>query len=213
MNRNRSRAARAGLAAALLAALAAASCGRSPSGPEPPATVHRTVTAVVRDESGAPVEGAGLAWTAQFDSAGVVDVRREESDADGEARQVLAQGGWRVVARLGGLAAGASLVVPGLERDAADTQVVRLTLREGSRLQGTVTLAARTDHSGTAVTAQTGDTVVTGPTGAWALEGVPLGRWTVTARHPAFRTGVALVQVVAPGSVVVVPEMVLVSSP
>lgn len=214
MNPNRPRAARAALAAALAATLAAPACGRSPGAPEPPApAVRRTVTAVVRDPAGAPVAGAGLAWTAQFDSAGVVDVRRDESDADGEARQVLAEGGWRVVARSGTQAAGASLVVPGQVRDPADTQVVRLTLREGSRLQGTVTLASRTDHSGTVVIVQTGDTVTTGPAGAWSVDGVPLGRWTVTARHPAFQTAVALVQVVTPGSVVTAPAMVLVSSP
>lgn len=201
----------AGLLAAALLALA--SCSEPPTGPAPVTRVHRAVTAVVRDEAGAPVAGAGLAWTAQCDSAGVVDVRRDESDADGEARQVLAEGGWRVVARSGTRAAGASLVVPGAVRDPADTQLVRLTLREGSRLQGTVTLAARTDHSGTVVTVQTGDTVTTGPSGAWSVAGVPLGRWTVTARHPAFRTAVALVQVVAPGSVVTAPAMVLVSSP
>lgn len=204
---------RAALAAAMLVPAALAACQRAPSEPATHATVHRTVTAVVRGEGGAPVPGAELVWTAQFDSAGIVDVRRDDSDADGEARQVLAQGGWRVVARSGTLAAGASLVVPGPERDVADTQVVRLTLREGSRLEGTVTLAARQDHSGTVVTAQTGDAVVTGPSGAWAIGAVPLGRWTVTAHHPAFQTGVALVSVVTPGSIVTVPAMVLVSQP
>ncbi len=201
------------LAAAFAAALALAACEPAPNAPAPRATVHRTVTAVVRTEAAAPAPGADVTWTAQFDSAGIADVRRASTDEDGESREVLAEGGWRVVAALGPLAAGASLVVSGPQRDAADTQLVRLTLREASRLVGTVTLAGRLDHSGTVVSAQTGDTARTNAAGEWALDGVPLGRWTVTAHHPAFRTGVALVQVTAPGALVNVPPMQLLSEP
>jgi hypothetical protein len=198
------------LAAGTLLLLA---CNRSPSAPEAHATVHRTVTAVVRDAGGAPVEGARLTWTALFDSAGLVDRRVTESDTDGESRQVLAEGGWRIGASLGSRAAGASLVVPGMARALADTQVVRLTLRDASRLTGIVTLAGRTDHSGTIVSAETGAFAVTNAAGAWTISGVPLGRWTVTAHHPSFQTGLALVTVTTPGSVVSVPAMLLVSSP
>jgi len=72
--------------------LALASCSDSPTEPEPRATVHRTVTAVVTDSLGAPAPNAAVMWVAMFDSAGIAETRFDLSDAEGANLQVLARG-------------------------------------------------------------------------------------------------------------------------
>ena len=202
------------VASALIAGLfALASCSESPTEPAPTVTVHRTVTAVLRDSLGDPITPASLVWTAQFDSAGLVEVRFASTDANGENRQVLSQGGWIVTTAPGPRAAGASLVVAGAERAAADTQVVLLTMHAASRMRGTVTLAGRTDHRGTIVTGDAGGITLTDSTGAWQLDGVPLGRWTMWTEHHGFQTAVFQVVVVTPGSVVIAPPVTVISEP
>jgi len=202
------------VASALIAGLfALASCSEDPTEPAPKVTVHRTVTAVSRDSLGDPVAPASLVWTAQFDSAGLTEVRYASTDANGENRQVLAQGGWIVSTAPGPRAAGASLVVAGAERAAADTQVVQLTMHTASRMEGRVRLAGRTDHRGTIVTGDVGGFTVTDSTGAWALDGVPLGRWTIWTEQLGFEKAVFQVAVVIPGSVVTAPSVTVVSEP
>lgn len=214
MPRRRRRNALAAACVLLAGSLALVSCANdSPTEPAPKVTVHRTVTAVLRDSLGNPVEGASLAWTAQFDSAGLTEVRLATTDEDGLSMQVLAQGGWIVATTPGPQAAGASLVVNGEERALADTQVVALTMHTASRMQGTVLLAGRTDHRGTIVSGDVGGSTVTDSTGAWALDGVPLGRWTVKMEQFGFEKAVLLVDVIAPGSVASVPPVTLVSEP
>jgi hypothetical protein len=202
-------------AGALLAgSLALVSCANdSPTEPAPKVTVHRTVTAVLRDSLGQPVAGASLVWTAQFDSAGLVEVRYATTDADGENLQVLAQGGWIVTTTPGPQAAGASLIVSGDERAPADTQLVRLTTHAASRLRGKVTLAGRTDHRGTIVSGDVGGLAVTDSTGAWAMDGVPLGRWTLWTSQHGFESAVFQVLVITPGSLVIAPPVTVVSEP
>lgn len=204
-----------GVTGALLGGLLAlASCGdESPTEPAPKVTVHRTVTAVLRDSLGGPVAGVDLVWTAQFDSAGLVEVRFSTSDAAGEDTQVLAQGGWIVTTVPGPQAGGASLVVAGAERAAADTQLVALTMHTASRMRGMVMLAGRTDHRGTIVTGDAGGLTVTDSTGAWALDGAPLGRWTMWTQQFGFQSAVFQVAVVTPGSVVTAPPVTVMSEP
>jgi len=202
------------VASALIAGLfALASCSEDPTEPAPKVTVHRTVTAVLRDSLGDPIAPASLVWTAQFDSAGLTEVRYASTDANGENRQVLAQGGWIVTTAPGPRAAGASLVVAGEERAPTDTQVVLLTVHAGSRLQGTVMLAGRTDHRGTLVTGDAGGFTFTDSTGAWGLDGVPLGRWTMWTEHHGFKSAVFQVVVVTPGSMVTAPPVTVLSEP
>lgn len=203
------------LAGALLAgSLALASCANdSPTEPVPKVTVHRTVTAVLLDSLGDPIAGENLAWTAQFDSAGLIEVRHSSTDFYGMDMQVLAQGGWIVTTLPGARAAGASLIVNGEERAPADTQVVRLTMHTSSRVRGRVLLAGRTDHRGTIVTGDAGGFTITDSTGVWVLDGVPLGRWTIWTEHHGFERAQFMVEVVVPGSVVIAPPVTVVSAP
>ena len=206
--------------AALIAGLfVLASCSEYPVEPKPKAPLQRTVTAVLRDSLGDPIANVGLFWTAQFLSDGGETLMLSGfSDEDGENHQVLTQGGWIVTAgpispQAAPRVAGASLVVAGGERAPSDTQVVDLTMHTGSRMQGIVTLAGRTDHRGTAITNDLGTTTYTDSTGAWALYFVPLGRWTILMGHFGFKTAIDHVDVVTPGSVVIVPPVALVSDP
>ena len=203
------------VAGALLAgSLALSSCANhNPTAPAPKFTVHRTVTAVLVDGLGDPVANESLVWTAQFDSAGLTEVRLATTDVYGADMQVLAQGGWIVTTLSGSPAAGASLIVNGAERAPADTQVVQLTMHAASRMQGRVLLAARSDHRGTIVTGDAGGFAITDSTGAWALDGVPLGRWTIRAEHAGFQSAVFVVAVVTPGSVVTAPTVTVISAP
>jgi hypothetical protein len=204
------------LAAAVLLAgvFALPSCGTDPSEPVPRPTVHRTVTAVVRDSLGAPVADAVVSWTAGFDSAGLIETRFDFSDVDGASMQVIAEGPWLVTADSpSGPVAGAGFQVSGPERAAVDTQLVALVLHTGSRVTGLATLAGRTDHHGILVSGEAGGLSVTDSTGAWSLDGVPLGRWTFTMFKLGFRLGIAQVTVTAPGSSLAAPAVQLVSDP
>jgi len=200
---------------AVLALGALASCGKSPTEPPPRAVVHRTVTVVVADSLGAPAVNAAVVWVARFDSAGVNETRFSPTDDEGADLQVLAEGPWvvSVAAALPARVAGASFVVSGAARAAADTQVVRLVLHTGSRVTGSATLAGRTEHSGTIVSSETGAFAVTDSSGAWALGDVPLGRWPLTMFHFGFALGTAEAVVTTPGSTVVAPAVHLISSP
>jgi hypothetical protein len=201
-------------AAALALAVAMASCGRSPTEPVPPVTMHRTVTVLVRDSLGAPAADAGVFWVARFDSADIGETRFSRSDDDGVALQVLAEGPWVVtVTASSARVAGASFVVAGEWRAAADTQVVRLVLHAASRLTGSATLAGRGEHSGTLVSSEAGVVAVTDSTGAWAMDGIPLGRWPLTMFHFGFAKGLTEAVVTIPGSVVVAPPVSMISSP
>jgi len=201
-------------AVVLAAALAAGSCGRSPTAPEPPVTVHRTVTVVVRDSLGAPASNAAVSWIARFDSADTGETRSSVTDAEGADLQVLAEGPWVVTAdgQLGRVA-GASFVVADERRAAADTQVVRIELHTGSWITGKATLAGRSEHSGTLVSCEAGAFAVTDSTGAWALDGIPLGHWPLTMFHFGFAVGATEAVVTTPGSVVAAPPVSMISSP
>lgn len=202
------------LAVACAVLASAASCSDSPVEPEPAPTVHRSVTVVLTDTLGAPATGASTLWVAGFDSAGVAESRSGTTDAGGAELQVLAAGPWFVTAAAAPpFVAGASFTVSGAERALADTQVVRMVLVRGSRASGVATLAGRSEHGGTLVASEAGAVTVTDSTGAWALDGLPPGRWAVTMFHLGFRLGLLQVTVTSPGSSVATPPVVLVSDP
>lgn len=206
------------VAVLLAGALALPSCGTSPTEPAPRPTVHRTVTAVVRDSLGNPSTYADVYWTSDFDSAGFIRIIPASADENAEDPQVLAEGPWLVTASrtpYTGKVAGASFFVSGPQRAPVDTQVVTLTLHTASRVSGTATLAGRADHSGILVScsgsySQVGTTDVAG---MWTLDKLPLGRWTVTMYKLGFKLGIAQVQVVTPGSALTVPAVRLISDP
>lgn len=203
-----------GFLAAALALVLFTSCERKPTEPTPAPTMHRTVTVEVRDSLGARIADAGVTWVAQFDSAGIADVRGGLTDAEGAAIEVLAEGPWLAVATSpSGTVAGATFQVSGASRAAADTQLVRLVLHTASSLTGIAVLAGRTEHSGTLVTAMVGDPVVTDSTGAWTIQDVPVGRWSLTMFHLGFDLGLTHAVVTTPGSEVAVPTVTLVSNP
>ncbi len=203
-------------ALAMATAVLAASCSRSPTAPRPVATVRRSVAVLVADSLGAPAVGVPVTWISQFDSAGTAILLGGATGSDGVAEAVLAEGGWIVATGAGSpfaLVAGASFIVAGSVRAPADTQLVRLVLHTGSRLAGVVTLAGMPDHRGTVVFGTFVGLAETDSTGAWAMDGVPLGRWLVTAYHPAFQEGIVTVAVTTPGSNVTAPSMTLRSEP
>lgn len=201
-----------------LVAFALGACSKSPTEPAPKPSAHRTVTAVVTDSLGAPIDGASLTWVSLTDSAGLLELRTASTDADGENLQVLREGGWIVGATTSGSgprlrAAGASFVVAGDWRAAADTQVVRLVVHTSAIASGTCTLAGRVDHSGTLVSGWLPLVAATDADGHWALEGLPLGRWELTFEHFGFKLGIATVTVTTPGQNVAAPALQLLSDP
>lgn len=208
----------AALVPCLALALALGACAKSPTEPEVMPRVRRTVTVVLTDSLGAPLEGANLTWVSLTDSAGIAEIRTASTDADGENAQLLHEGGWMVGASAAGTgprsrAAGASLVVAGAYRAATDTQLVRLVAHTSAIASGTCTLAGRTDHSGTLVNAWLPFLAATGSDGHWSIEGLPIGRWELVFEHFGFKVGSATAVVTTPGQNVTVPAVQLVSDP
>jgi hypothetical protein len=193
-----------------------ASCARHPTQPGSTDETRRTVSALVMDSLGEPAANASVTWISRDDSAALT-VTEGMTDGSGIAQQVLHNGGCIVTAGENGgaiaLAAGASFVVAGVSRAAADTELVRLVLHTASRASGRVTLAGRTDHHGTTVVASTGGLAVTDSTGGWSIGDLPPGSWDFTAMQVGFAEGIGTLHVTQPGSIVTAPTLTLVSSP
>lgn len=203
--------------AALLACVLTVSCSDAPTEPPVPPTVHRTVGIVVRDSLDTPAVGATVQAVAEFDSAGIAPVAYATTDGTGVATVVLAQGAWGVHALTTGgdpRVAGARFTVPGDTRPAIDTIVVRITLHTPSVARGRVLLASGTDHRGTIVGCPPAPSVaVTDPTGAFVLDLLPLGHWTITMHHAAYSLGLAPIEITAPGDTLTVADVQLDPSP
>jgi len=199
------------LFAAALAAALAVSCSEAPTGPPFTHTVHRTTAVVVHDSLGNPAEGATVRLVAAFDSAGIAPVFTATTDADGVASVVLPQGWWGVHGLAAGSdpkVAGAAFIVPGLPRPEIDTIVVRITLHTPSVARGRVLLGSRTEHGGTIVSCPPAPPfAVTDSNGAFVLDLLPLGRWTITMHHPGFSFGLANIDVTTPGDTLTVADV------
>ena len=200
-----------------LAAVLALSCSSTPTGPRFTPTIHRTTAIVVHDSLGVPADGATVRLVAEFDSAGIAPVILVTTDVAGVASTVLAQGPWGVHALASGgfrMVAGASFIVPGSARPEIDTVLVRLTLHTASVARGRVLLAGRTEHGGTIVACPPSpEVIVTDSSGAFALDLLPLGRWTITSYQLGFRLGLANINLTAPGDTLTVADVHLVSHP
>jgi len=177
-------------------------------------TVHRTTAIVVRDSLGTPIEGAAVRLVAEFDSVGIAPVVLGTTGAEGVALVVLGQGGWGVHALGSGgppAVAGATFTVPGLTRPESDTIVVQIELHTPSVAKGRVLLAPGTDQGGTIVGCPPAPTVaVTDASGAFVLDLLPLGRWTITMHHAGFSLGLAHINLATPGDTLTVGDVHLV---
>jgi hypothetical protein len=189
------------------------SCSESQTGPSLPHTIHRTTGIIVQDSLGAPVEGATVFLVAEFGSAGIATVVTATTDAAGVA-VVLAEGAWGVHGLSNGSrrrVAGATFVVQGVARPQVDTIVVRITLHTPSVVRGRVLLGSGADHGGTIVGCPpTPSVVVTDSSGAFVLDLLPLGRWTITMHHPGFRLGLARIDIAPPGDTLTVADVHLI---
>jgi hypothetical protein len=199
------------LCAAALAALLAISCAETSTGPPFTHTVHRTTAIVVHDSLGAPAGGAEVRVVAKFDSAGIAPVVLATTDAAGVASVVLAQGAWGVHGLSSGSdpkVAGAEFIVQGFPQPETDTIVVRITLHTPSVARGHVLLGSGAGHRGTIVGCPPAPpAVVTDSSGAFVLDLLPLGRWTITMFHPGFRFGLASINITRPGDTLTVADV------
>lgn len=202
----------------------AAGCGGSSKSTSPrvPPSVSRLVTVVVTDSLGTPLWGGPLRATSLGDSAGLARVVTGYAFNDsGLVRYTLPSGPWAFTGRVlppwpehPGMARGGTAVVPGSERPGGDTVLVRIAVHTTSWVRGRVRLQGRDEHSGTLVSLGAAETcVLTGPDGAFVLDGVPPGHWAVTAWHGGFALGVWWVDVPAPGSTVALADDSLTADP
>ena len=195
-----------------VSAVAIAGCGHDPATRFAPAPVERATTVIVRDALAAPVANATV-FAVRLDE--IETLVAGATDAAGAAHFTLAEGRWAVstrVARGAGLAqvAGSTGRVPGAVPGVADTVLFRLVLATESVAMGHSTLAGRTDHSGTIVSAvELPALASTDATGAWTLASLPPGVWTGIATHFGFRTAVFDLVVPAPNDTVTVAASVL----
>jgi hypothetical protein len=166
---------------------------------------------VVHDSLGTAASGATVRLVAEFDSAGIAPVVIATTDPAGIAVATLAQGLWGVHALASGSVrnvAGATFSVPGLTRPEMDTIVVRLTLHTPSVARGLVLLGSGAVHGGTIVACPPAPAVeVTDSSGAFALDLLPLGRWTITMHHPGFRLGLARIEIMTPADTLTVADV------
>lgn len=197
--------------------LLASGCSSSRSTrPVVPRGTPRDVALVATDSLGAALPDLLVRATSLTDSAGLARVQVAVADAQGVARFALLPGPWAFTASLGGVperVLGASAIVPGDERPEGDSVRVDATAHTASTVSGRVRLRGSVDHAGTLVGLGVAAAyTVTDANGDFALGGVPVGAWAVTAWHGGYRLGVWRVDVPAPGSALVVPEDSLATS-
>jgi len=191
-------------------------CSHHPSAPLPLPPIHRTVRIVVSDSLGLPASDVAVRIVSKHDSAGVARVALGSTDAQGAVELVLVEDSWGVHALQNAprRVAGATFTVPGRTRPAADTIQVVLTLHTPSVARGRALLGGRTDHSGTSVDCPPVPAAqITDSTGAYVIDLLPPGFWTITMFAFGFRLGVAPIHVTAPGETLSVRDVVLTSDP
>lgn len=203
------------LAALAVVALAfAAGCSASRTTAPPVALVRRAVTVLVADSLGAPAAGVFVRAIAMADSGGFGALTTGTTDEDGAVRfAALPEGAWAFACASGaapGRAAGATTIVPGAARPAADTLVVRLTLHTASSASVRRTLSDAADPEGTIVqVVETGALAFTDAAGDGTLDALPVGRWTLASVRYGYATHYAPFEVSAPGSALALPPIAL----
>ncbi len=198
-----------------LAWLALGCSSESPTSPPVSLSPARPVGVAVTDSLGAGVSSAALVATSLFDVNGLAIVIYDDTDADGEALLRLRPGAWILSTRgMDGRVAGGHALIMDPAND-ADSVLVRLVVHAPSRIEGRALLAGRADHHGIIVSAIGigGACAVTDTSGAYALDGVPPGTWTVFYGSPGFGDQFENVTVPVPGSTVTAPDVTLLSSP
>lgn len=196
------------LALACLLAFAAG-CGSARStSPRVTAQTRRLVTVVVTDSLGRPLGGGPLRATSLTDSAGLARVVTGYAFNDsGNVRFTLGSGPWAFTGVVSespnhpGWALGGTALVPGDDRPAGDTVLVRIEVHTASRVRGRVRLEGRADHSGTLVSLGVAESyVLTDDAGDFSLGALPPGRWALTAHHGGYALGAWWITVPVPGS-------------
>lgn len=203
-------------AAAGILLLLAFGCGRdSPTAPPAAVTTPRPVGIVLADSLNVPLAGASLVATSLFDVNGFALVLTAATDAAGEVELQMRPGPWIVSARVqdGRVAAGQAVILAPPPNP--DSVLVRLVAHAPSRIEGHATLAGRTDHRGILVNALglDGALAVTDSSGAYVLDHVPLGEWGLFFGALGFGDQFTSVGVTTPGSVVIAPDVQLISAP
>ncbi|MBI5168860.1 MAG: hypothetical protein HZA61_05190 [Candidatus Eisenbacteria bacterium] len=197
------------------AALACApGCSASRSTAPHAVLVKRDVTVLLTDSLGVPAAGLFVRATALPDSGGFGALSTGSTDDAGAVRfAALSEGTWAFACASGvapGRAAGSTAVVPGAERAAAETLVVRLTLHTASSVTTRRTLSDAAGPEGTfAQVVETGALAITDAAGACTIAGLPPGRWTLAAMRYGYATHHAPFEVSSPGSALVLPDVTL----
>jgi hypothetical protein len=191
-------------------------CGRdSPTAPPVVPSTPREVGIVLTDSLGISLVDADLVATSLFAVDGFAIVTYTTTDAEGEALLQLLPGAWIITARADdGRVAGtqATILAPHLDQDSV---LVRLEAHSPSRIEGHARLAGRSDHRGILVTAIGIDAAlaVTDSSGAYTIDHVPLGQWSLFFGALGFADAFAFVTVPLPASTVTAPDIELISSP
>jgi hypothetical protein len=198
------------------AALIAIGCARqSPTAPPVTPSTPRAVGIALTDSLDVPLADATTVATSLFAVNGLAIVIYATTDPDGEAVLQMLPGAWIVSARaVDGRVAGTQALI--LDPTAhPDSVLVRLVAHTPSRIEGHARLAGRTDHRGILVTAIGIDAgaAVTDSTGAYAVDDVPPGTWTLFFGSLGFSDGFTVVTVPLPASTVIAPDIELISSP
>lgn len=208
--------------AAVLAALAAITLpattgcgGKRPTAPPAAVSTPRPVGIALTDSLGDPISDASVAATSLFDVNGFAMVLATRTDADGEAELQMRPGPWIVSARAadGRVAAGQAVILAPPPNP--DSVLVRLIAHTPSRIEGHARLLGRDDHRGILVSAVglDGALAVTDSSGAYTIEHVPLGQWSLFFGFMGFGDNFTTVTVTAPGSTVIAPDVELLSAP
>jgi hypothetical protein len=195
----------------LLLAMLLAGCSASPTRPLA-ATSTGSVAAHVAARAGGAAASATLFLDATFPINGYDFLVTGMSDANGDcAFHQIPAGTYILSASLAGDGVRADTVRVG---DGSET-TADLQLVLPSRVGGRTLLTNRTHHDGTMVTCDgtTFALAVTDSSGAWLLNGVPPGRWTVTFFQLGFLIGTLVADVPAEDSDVTLADLTLLPDP
>ena len=202
-----------------LLALAAGGCAQRETAPVLP-PLQRDVTVMVLDSLGAPVPWLDVTAIGAPPASGVVPYSTHTTGPDAEAVFQLGEGTWTL--STGTFpeiqpmelrqVAGCTMIVPGRSsRPARDTLVVRMPAMTPSRIRGTVLLSGfeRPQYTDVWMKDCGWSGARTNLAGAFVLEGVPAGTWTLVCERAGYARSQRTIVVPAPGSDVLLPTVTL----